>query len=91
MEECLAVGRTAAVLGDQSQEGAAGVLGSAGDLGDEGAADPAIVVGEGDSHRQNPRLFTGMGWPAVVAAEVAGELELGDPDNCSAEFGHDYV
>jgi hypothetical protein len=69
--------RILAVLGGQGKEGAASLLGPAGDLGDEGATDSMTAVGIRDGHRQDPCLLSGMVRPPLAAAEVAVELELG--------------
>jgi hypothetical protein len=64
--------------GGQGKEGAASLLGPAGDLGDEGATDSMTTVGIRDGHRQDPCLLSGMVWPPLAAAEVAVEFAVAD-------------
>lgn len=66
-----------------------GFVGSAGYLGEERAADSAATAGIGDGQGQDERLLAGMRLPAFVVSEIAVEMELGDPDNSSADLGHD--
>ncbi|KPC72191.1 hypothetical protein ADL26_15235, partial [Thermoactinomyces vulgaris] len=91
-------GHLAEHVGDESGHGAPAAVdggladaGAAGDLGEKRPTDPAATSGMSDGHRQDERLLAGMRLPAFVVPEVAVELELSDPDDRVAEFGHDDV